>query len=51
VILIAHRLESLRRCDRIAVVEAGRITALGSFEDCERGSMVFQQMQGLVGHR
>lgn len=33
VILIAHRLSTVRNCDRIVVLEHGRITGIGSFEE------------------
>ncbi|MEG8053160.1 ATP-binding cassette domain-containing protein [Sphingomonas aerolata] len=32
ILMIAHRLESLRRCDRILLFDAGRVVAQGSFE-------------------
>ena len=31
-IVIAHRLSTVRRADRIAVIESGRITAIGPHE-------------------
>ncbi len=33
VLVIAHRLSTVRRADRIAVMEAGRITEMGTHED------------------
>ena len=32
VIVIAHRLSTVRRCDQIAFLEAGRIRARGTFD-------------------
>lgn len=32
-LIVAHRLTTARRCDRIALVEGGRITAVGSHEE------------------
>jgi subfamily B ATP-binding cassette protein MsbA len=33
VLVIAHRLSTVRRADRIAVLEAGRITELGTHDE------------------
>ena len=33
VLVIAHRLSTVRRADKIAVMEAGRITEMGTHED------------------
>lgn len=32
-LIVAHRLTTLRRCDRIAVVSDGRIVDIGSYDD------------------
>ena len=37
VMVIAHRLSTIRRANRIAVLEDGRITAIGSHEDLLNG--------------
>ena len=41
VIMVAHRLTTVRRCDRILVVEAGRITDSGTFEELTRRNRLF----------
>jgi ABC-type multidrug transport system fused ATPase/permease subunit len=33
VVVVAHRLSTVRRCDQIAFVEAGRIASLGTFDE------------------
>jgi ATP-binding cassette, subfamily B, bacterial PglK len=38
ILAVAHRLSSLRDCDRLVVVEDGRIVAVGSFEDLEQSA-------------
>jgi ABC-type multidrug transport system fused ATPase/permease subunit len=43
-ILIAHRLSTVRHCDVIHLVQGGRIRASGSFTDLERHSDVFQDL-------
>src|SRR5262249_46788494 len=43
-IVIAHRLTTVRRCDRIAVLEAGRLAALGSFDELVAGSALFRAL-------
>ena len=44
VMIIAHRLSTLRGCDRIFVMEAGRVVATGSWLDLHRSSAVFQDL-------
>ncbi|MEM9835086.1 MAG: ABC transporter ATP-binding protein [Bacteroidota bacterium] len=43
-ILIAHRLSTVERADRIYLLEAGRIVAVGTFEELSRSNEVFKQM-------
>ena len=43
-IVIAHRLNTVRRCDRIAVIEDGRLAAGGSYDELLREHPAFQQM-------
>jgi ATP-binding cassette subfamily B protein len=44
VVLIAHRLSTVERCDRIVILEHGRITGIGSYEELCHKSEVFQKM-------
>ena len=46
IILIAHRLNSVRECDCIYLLEQGRITASGRYEDLVESNMVFRNMAG-----
>lgn len=44
VVLIAHRLSTVQRCDRIVLLEQGRITGIGSYqhlESCHAGFQAF----------
>ncbi len=47
VIVIAHRLSTVRRANRIAVLEQGRITAIGSHEDLLQESPTYQKLYRL----
>ncbi len=47
VFVIAHRLSTVRRANRIAVIEEGRITAIGSYEELLNGSPTFQRLHQL----
>jgi ATP-binding cassette subfamily C protein len=44
VLLIAHRLTSVRNCDRIVYMQEGRVAAVGTYEDLIRSSPGFQQL-------
>jgi ATP-binding cassette subfamily B protein len=44
VILIAHRLTTVQRCDRIVLLEQGRIAGLGSYLELEAGNAAFQEL-------
>ncbi len=44
VIVIAHRLSTIRRANRIAVLECGRITAIGSHDDLLASSPTYQRL-------
>jgi len=43
-ILIAHRLSTVRNCDRVMLLEKGQITAAGDFEELEGKSERFRKM-------
>jgi ATP-binding cassette, subfamily B, bacterial MsbA len=46
-IVIAHRLSTVRRADRIAVLEQGRITAIGSHQQLLHTSPTYQKLYKL----
>ena len=47
VVVIAHRLSTIRRANRIAVLEDGRITAIGSHEELLTTSPTYQKLYQL----
>jgi subfamily B ATP-binding cassette protein MsbA len=47
VMVIAHRLSTIRRANRIAVLEDGRITAIGSHEELLTSSSTYQRLYQL----
>jgi len=47
VLVIAHRLSTIRRANRIAVLEDGRITAIGSHEELLTLSPTYQRLYQL----
>ena len=47
VVVIAHRLSTIRRATRIAVVEEGRITAIGSHDELLTSSPTYQRLYQL----
>lgn len=44
VVMIAHRLSTVRRCDRLFFLKNGRIEAAGDFEELKGGHAEFRQM-------
>jgi subfamily B ATP-binding cassette protein MsbA len=47
VLVIAHRLGTIRRANRIAVLEDGRITAIGSHDELLTASSTYQRLYQL----
>ncbi|MBI4875695.1 MAG: ABC transporter ATP-binding protein [Acidobacteria bacterium] len=47
VIVIAHRLSTVRRADKIVVVDGGRIVETGSHEDLVSGGGIYQRLHEL----
>lgn len=46
-ILIAHRLRTVQACDRIVMLDSGRIVADGTYDELIRDSSVFKKLAGL----
>ena len=46
IFLVAHRLTTVRNCDRIIFLENGEVTGLGTFEDLCRSNRTFRAMAG-----
>jgi len=47
VVVIAHRLSTIRRANRTAVLEDGRITAIGSHDELLTNSPMYQKLYSL----
>jgi subfamily B ATP-binding cassette protein MsbA len=47
VLVIAHRLGTIRRANRIAVLEDGRITAIGTHDELLSASSTYQRLYQL----
>lgn len=48
VLLVAHRLSTVRNCDRIFLLEHGRLAAAGSFDELVAGNATFRHMVELA---
>lgn len=44
IIIIAHRLSTVRNCDRIVVMDKGRISGIGTYKDLEKSHSGFQRL-------
>jgi ABC-type multidrug transport system fused ATPase/permease subunit len=49
VLLVAHRISTLNRCDRILTLEHGRITACGTYQDLLDNNQVFRSLAQPTG--
>jgi len=49
VITIAHRLTTVRHCDTVFMLEAGRISASGAYADLLQNNDTFRQMARVSG--
>jgi ABC-type multidrug transport system fused ATPase/permease subunit len=47
-VLVTHQLQVLSRCDRIALLDDGRIQAVDTFENLMRDNPVFQQLMSTM---
>jgi ABC-type multidrug transport system fused ATPase/permease subunit len=47
VVVIAHRISTIRTCDRVAVMAEGRISALAAPAELEQGNAYFQEVVSL----
>ena len=47
VIMIAHRLSTVKECDTIFFLEDGKLTGKGSFEELLKSNKSFQEMNKL----
>ena len=46
ILMVAHRLSTVRQCDRIVVMQRGRVADVGGYEYLASHSLVFQQIAG-----
>jgi ATP-binding cassette, subfamily B, bacterial PglK len=44
IILVAHRLSTVRECDRIVFVAEGRIAGLGTYDELLRTNPAFREL-------
>ncbi|OZA01205.1 MAG: ABC transporter ATP-binding protein, partial [Rhodobacterales bacterium 17-64-5] len=44
IVLIAHRISTVRNCDQILVLDRGRMVGLGTYESLYRDSVAFRRL-------
>jgi ATP-binding cassette, subfamily B, bacterial PglK len=49
VILIAHRLSTVERCDRVLLLELGQISCVGSYRELASGNASFKKLVNQPG--
>ena len=47
IVLIAHRISTVKDCDRIYMLEAGRVVAQGNYQELVSGNTLFRTMAKL----
>jgi len=47
IIMIAHRLDTIKRCDRILVIEQGSIVESGEYRELKQNSIYFRKMSNI----
>jgi len=50
-VIIAHRLSTVRNCDRLIHVEGGRVVGMGTWDQLETGSEAFRKLLSAVSAR
>lgn len=48
IILIAHRLSTVRQCEQIYLLEKGQVKAQGTYDELTQGSEIFRSMAGVA---
>ncbi len=48
IIIIAHRLSTVRSCDRLCVMAGGRISGIGTFDELKSGNETFAKLVALA---
>ena len=43
-VIIAHRMSTIEKCDKLFVLEKGQVAESGSFKDLSHGNGLFAQM-------
>ena len=49
IIIIAHRLTTIQNCDRIVVLDKGKINEIGSYDQLEKGNNIFKKLVKSAG--